>query len=340
MEGNKDISKSLYLFTKGDARAPNIRRNTILTKDMKTVHLSCRFTSNLIHNIPRVFMSVTLPELLTLLDLQQTGEDEFLGLSHGTAWNRVFGGQVIAQALVACERTVGAQRPPHSAHAYFILAGDPNLPIRFAVERIRDGKSFATRRCLASQNGKAIFALSASFQIEESGFDHAFNMPDVPMPGQLLPMQEVLHKYKDQLPASVLAYFARQRAIEIRPTSLDRYTGTQSREPRQAIWMRAAGQIPDDPMQHRAILAYLSDMTLLETALIAHGRSIFQPGLQVASLDHVLWLHRPFRADEWLLYTQDSPNASGARGLTRGLIYAQDGRLVASVAQEGLIRQV
>eukprot|EP01037_Dinobryon_pediforme_P014118 gene14118-14237_t len=285
-------------------------------------------------------MSVTLPELLTLLDLKQTGEDEFLGLCHGTAWNRVFGGQVIAQALVACERTVGAQRPPHSAHAYFILAGDPAVPIQFAVERIRDGKSFATRRCVASQKGKAIFVLSASFQIEEPGFDHAFNMPDVPGPEQLLPMQKVLSTYRDKVPASVVAYFARQNAIEIRPTSLARFAGGGSREPHQAIWMRAAGQMTDDPMQHRAVLAYLSDMTLLETALIAHGRSIFQPGLQVASLDHALWLHRPFRADEWLLYTQDSPNASGARGLTRGLIYAQDGRLIASVAQEGLIRQV
>jgi acyl-CoA thioesterase II len=285
-------------------------------------------------------MPVTLTELLTLFDLQQTGEDMFSGQSHSTVWRRVFGGQVIAQALLACERTVDATRVPHSAHAYFILPGNPNVSIQFTVERIRDGGSFSTRRCLASQNGKVIFTLSVSFQVQEPGFDHAFTMPDVPMPDQLPAMTEVLARQSVDFPPQIRAYFAQKNAIELRLTSLDRYLGQAMPDPRQAIWMRASGSVPDDPRQHRALLAYLSDMSLLDAALAAHGRTLFEPGLQAASLDHVLWFHRPFKVDEWLLFTQDSPNASGARGLTRGLIYAQDGRLIASVAQEGLIRQI
>jgi len=285
-------------------------------------------------------MAVTLPGLLKLLDLKQVTADSFHGYCHETAWKRVFGGQVIAQALVACERTVEPDRMPHSLHAYFILAGDPSLPVHFEVERIRDGKSFNTRRCVASQAGRAIFALSASFQIAEEGFDHAAPMPDVPKPDQLPVLADMIKAMADKLPKSVVAYFGQERAIEMRPTNYDRYLGKIPMEPKQAIWMRAQAQMPGDPTLHRAVLAYLSDMTLLETALIMHGRNVFQPGMQVASLDHALWFHRPFRADEWLLYTQDSPNASGARGLTRGMLYTQDGRLVASVAQEGLIRPV
>ena len=284
-------------------------------------------------------MSVTLTGLLDILDLQSTGENGFIGQCHPTAWGRLFGGQVIAQALVACARTVESAPAPHSVHAYFILAGDTSVPIEFEVERIRDGKSFATRRCVAKQKGRAIFALSASFQVEEGGFDHAFPMPDVPKPDQLPSLKDVLTQYATALPKSVTAYFAQDRAIELRPVSYDRYFGKSSATAGQNLWVRADGKLPDDPAIHRAVLAYLSDMTLLDTALIAHKSSIFQPGLQMASLDHALWFHRPFKADEWLLYTQDSPNAFGARGLTRGLIYALDGTLVASVAQEGLIRQ-
>ena len=285
-------------------------------------------------------MPVNLPELLKIFDIEPTGEDVFSGRSHPTLWRRVFGGQVIAQALIACERTVDVSRVPHSAHAYFILPGNADVPIQFAVERIRDGGSFSTRRCVASQNGRAIFALFSSFQSEEPGFDHAFAMPDVPMPDQLPSLQDSLQAHGALLPPQVRAYFTQESAIELRPTSLDRYLGRPLSDARQAIWMRASGPMGADARQHRAILAYLSDMSLLDAALVAHGRSLFQPGLQAASLDHALWFHRPFRADEWLLFTQDSPNASGARGLTRGLIYAQDGRLIASVAQEGLIRQI
>ena len=284
-------------------------------------------------------MSVTLTGLLDILDLQSTGENGFIGQCHPTAWGRLFGGQVIAQALVACVRTVESARAPHSVHAYFILAGDTSVPIEFEVERIRDGKSFATRRCVAKQKGRAIFALSASFHVEEGGFDHAFPMPDVPKPDQLPSLKDVLTQYATALPKSVTAYFAQDRAIELRPVSYDRYFGKSSATAGQNLWVRADGKLPDDPAIHWAVLAYLSDMTLLDTALIPHKSSIFQPGLQMASLDHALWFHRPFKADEWLLYTQDSPNAFGARGLTRGLIYALDGTLVASVAQEGLIRQ-
>ncbi len=284
-------------------------------------------------------MSVTLTRLLDILDLQATGENSFIGHCHPTAWGRLFGGQVIAQALIACTRTVESARSPHSLHAYFILAGDTSVPIEFEVERIRDGKSFATRRCVAKQKGRAIFALSASFQVHEGGFDHAFPMPDVPKPDQLPSLKDILTQYAAALPKTVSAYFAQDRAIELRPVSYDRYFGKSPATAEQSLWLRADGKLPDDPAIHRAVLSYLSDLTLLDTALIAHNSSIFQPGLQVASLDHALWFHRPFKADEWLLYTQDSPNAVGARGLTRGLIYAQDGTLVASVAQEGLIRQ-
>ncbi len=284
-------------------------------------------------------MSVTLSGLLDVLDLQASGDGSYIGQCHPTAWGRLFGGQVIAQALVACARTVDVSRPPHSVHCYFILAGDTSIPINFEVERIRDGKSFATRRCVATQKGRAIFALSASFQIEEAGFDHAFPMPDVPQPDQLPSLKDVLAQYQAVLPKSVTAYFAQERAIELRPVSYDRYFGKNLPTTGQSFWVRADGPLPDDPAIQRAVLAYLSDMTLLDTALIAHNSSIFQPGLQMASLDHALWFHRPFKADQWLLYTQDSPNASGARGLTRGSIYTQNGTLVASVAQEGLIRQ-
>ena len=283
---------------------------------------------------------MTSDELVSLLDLESVGPDRYLGHSPANGWKRVFGGQVIAQALIAAQRTVEG-RAPHSLHVYFILAGDPREPIVFEVERIRDGRSFATRRVLARQRGEVIFALSASFQVEEEGLEHQLPMPAASDPDGMADPTQLVALAGEAAQRRMKGFFDHIRPIEIRPLDLTRYQPTQpgqKREPRQSIWIRIAGRLPDDPAIHRAALAYLSDMTLLDTVLVAHGYSISSGKFQVASLDHALWLHRPFRADEWLLYVQDSPNACGARGLVRGLLYTRAGALVASVAQEGLLR--
>ncbi|MFZ0729759.1 MAG: acyl-CoA thioesterase II [Methylovirgula sp.] len=282
-------------------------------------------------------MAHAVDNLLMILDLERIEHNIFRGHSPQVGWQRVFGGLVIAQALVAAARTVEA-REPHSLHAYFLLPGDPSVPIVYEVDRIRDGRSFTTRRCIAIQHGRAIFALSASFQIIERGLDHALSMPDVPGPEDLPSEAELYAQFGGMFPEPMRRWFAQERPIEIRPVDLAHYLGQKRSVPVQYVWIRASGALPDDPAVHRAVLAYLSDMTLLDAALVAHGRTIFEPDLQVASLDHALWFHRPFRADQWLLYAQDSPNSGGARGLTRGLIYDRNGSLVASVAQEGLIR--
>jgi acyl-CoA thioesterase-2 len=282
-------------------------------------------------------MPSAIDNLLMILDLERIEHNIFRGHSPQVGWQRVFGGLVIAQALVAAARTV-ADREPHSLHGYFLLPGDPSVPIVYEVDRIRDGTSFTTRRCNAIQHGRPIFSLSASFQIREPGLDHALPMPDVPAPEDLPSEAEFYAQFGSMLPEPMRRWFAQDRPIEIRPVALEHYLGHKLSVPIQYVWLRAAGTLPDDPAVHRAVLAYLSDMTLLDTALVAHGRTIFEPDLQVASLDHALWFHRPFRADEWLLYAQDSPNSGGARGLTRGLIFTRAGSLVASVVQEGLIR--
>ena len=280
-------------------------------------------------------------DLVAILDLERIEHNIFRGRSPQDGRQRVFGGLVIAQALVATARTV-QDRPPHSLHGYFVLGGDPSVPIVYEVARIRDGKSFTTRNCIAVQHGRPIFSLSASFQKVEPGLDHGMAMPAVKKPDELPDIDEVSAKYGERLPGPIRDWFKNDRLIEMRPVDLSRWLDAEhaSRDPHQYIWFRAAGRLPDDPAVHRAVLAYLSDMTLLDTALIAHGRMIFEDEIQAASLDHALWFHRDFRADEWLLYAQDSPSMSGARGLTRGLIYSLDGRLVASVAQEGLLRSV
>lgn len=286
---------------------------------------------------PRRAMSHAVAELLTILDLERIEENIFRGRSPQVGWQRVFGGLVVAQALVASARTVEG-RAPHSLHGYFLLPGDPAAPIVYEVDRLRDGTSFTTRRCNAIQHGRAIFSLSASFQIEEEGLEHAVAMPDVPKPETLPSEAEMVARFGDLMPAPIRRWFASDRPIEARPVDLSRYVRHAAGAPKQCVWLRATGPLPDDPGIHRAVLAYLSDMTLLDTALIAHGHFVFDAELQIASLDHALWFHRPFRADEWLLYAQDSPNSFGARGLTRGLLFSHDGRLVASVMQEGLIR--
>ena len=280
-------------------------------------------------------------DLVAILDLERIEHNIFRGRSPQDGRQRVFGGLVIAQALVAAARTV-PDRAPHSLHAYFVLGGDESVPIVYEVARIRDGGSFTTRNCIAVQHGRPIFSMSASFQKTESGLDHGMVMRNVKGPDDVPDIDEVARQYGPRLPGPIRTWFKNNLLIEMRPVDLTRWLDggvNASRDPVQYIWFRAAGRLPDDPALHRAVLAYMSDMSLLDTALVAHGRMIFEDEIQAASLDHALWFHREFRADEWLLYAQDSPSMSGARGLTRGLIYAQDGRLVASVAQEGLLRQ-
>ena len=282
-------------------------------------------------------------DLLAILDLETLDGNRFRGRSPDVGWRRIFGGLVIAQALVATMRTVDRSLSPHSLHAYFILPGDPGLPIAYEVDNLRDGRSFATRRAVARQNGAAIFALSASFHREEAGYEHQLAMPSVPAPETLMAEKDIVNGFGDRLPEAVRRYFLRERPIELRPVSLKRYLGQtptpeEQAAPTQNVWFRATAQLPDDPRIHLAMLAYASDMTLVDTALVAHGKSVFEPDIQAASLDHAMWFHRPVRMDDWLLYAQDSPSASQALGLARGLIFTRDGRLVASVAQEGLLR--
>ncbi|MDM9624315.1 acyl-CoA thioesterase II [Rhizobium sp. S152] len=277
--------------------------------------------------------------LLSTLDLEPIEVDIFRGRSPQVGWQRVFGGQVIAQALMAAQRTVERERLVHSLHAYFMRPGDPSVPIVYQVEHIRDGSSFNTRRVVAIQHGKAIFALSASFQIEEPGFEHQIVMPDVPAPETLMDEREIAKRYLANAPEAIRKYWGRERPIEIRPVSLTHYFSDKKLDPVQHIWVRANGPVPDDRYCQASVLAYLSDMTLLDTSLYPHGTSIFDQTIQVASLDHSMWFHRPTRLDDWLLYTQDSPSASGARGLTRGSLFTRGGVLIASVAQEGLIRK-
>jgi acyl-CoA thioesterase-2 len=286
-------------------------------------------------------MSRAIEELLSILDLEYLEQNLFRGRSPQVGWQRVFGGQVIGQALVAACRTVDvAARQPHSLHAYFLLPGDPKVPIIYEVDRIRDGRSFTTRRVKAIQHGEAIFSMSASFHVAETGLAHAFPMGDVPMPEDLPDERDIRANVMPLMPDPVRRYFESERPIELKPVEYGRYLSREPMPPRFNAWIRATGRLPDDPAIHQCVLAYASDMTLLDSSLIAHGRTVFERSIQAASLDHALWFHRPFRADEWLLYAQDSPSASGALGFARGLIYTRDGTLVASVAQEGLIRDV
>lgn len=283
-------------------------------------------------------MSNAVDALLDILDLEPLERNLFRGRTPLTGRSRVFGGQVVAQALVAACRTVETRRL-HSLHAYFLLPGDPSIPIIYDVDRIRDGRSFTTRRVVAIQKGEAIFAMSASFHADETGYDHQMPMPDVPRPEELPDADEMRRTILPSLPPAVRAYFESDRPIELKPVELSRYRDGAPLPPKFHVWFRASHRLPDNPALHQCVLAYASDMTLLDASLIAHGRTVFERTIQAASLDHALWLHRPFRMDEWLLYAQDSPSAHGALGFARGLVFNLRGELVASVAQEGLVRR-
>jgi len=283
-------------------------------------------------------MAFDLDNLYDLLDLEYIEHNIFRGRSIDIGSGAVFGGQALAQSLVAAQRTVDDSRVCHSMHGYFILPGDVDAPIVYEVDRLRDGNSFTTRRIVAIQHGRAIFNMAASFQTPEDGVDHQGEMPDVPGPEELPRELDLIRQVKDQIPDELRSFYTRERPIEFRPVDpVDPFNPTPE-PPANHVWLRARGELPDERLLHQAVLAYATDYGLLGTALRPHGLSFVQPNLQLATLDHALWMHRPVQADDWLLYAMDSPSASGARGFTRGKIFSADGTLVASVAQEGLMR--
>jgi acyl-CoA thioesterase-2 len=281
-------------------------------------------------------MGTPLDELLELLDLEPLETDVFRGRSPQDFRQRVFGGQVAGQALIAAGRTVDPAREVHSLHAYFLRPGDPKIPILYLVDRIRDGKSFTTRRVVAVQHGQAIFNLAASFTSGEEGIEHQIPAPVTPTAEQLPPLGDVLADHSD----NPVVEWVSTSPIELR------YAGAHpllvepgvEHEPRTAVWLRAAGALPDDPLLHVCVVTYASDITLLDSALLAHGKAWGRGEVVGASLDHAMWFHRPFRADEWLLYDQESPVATSGRALAEGRIFTADGRLAVSVVQEGLMR--
>jgi acyl-CoA thioesterase-2 len=282
-------------------------------------------------------MTSTPSMLVDILDLERIEVDIFRGRSPNENLQRVFGGQVAGQALVAAGRTVPPDRPVHSLHAYFIRPGDPDVPIVYTVDRIRDGRSFTTRRVVAVQHGRAIFALSASFQVAEAGPEYQPPMPAAPDPETVPIWQERLREFGEQVPAR----WIRPRPVEVRYVGDPPWAAHADRvprEPRTMVWLRASGMLPDDPLLHVCAVTYASDMTLLDAVLLGYGQAWDERSVTGASLDHAMWFHGPFRADEWLLYVQESPAAAGARGLARGQVFRRDGRLVTSVVQEGLVR--
>jgi acyl-CoA thioesterase-2 len=283
-------------------------------------------------------MNGSIKEVLELLDLEAIEVNIFRGISPKDRWQRVFGGQVLGQALVAAYRTVEA-RVCHSLHAYFIRPGDPKVPILYEVDRSRDGKSFATRRVVAIQHGEQIFNMAVSFQVPETGLEHQFDAPKVAGPEGLETEEQRRRRLAHTLPEHIREHIGRENPMDLRPVEdEDDLMNPKKGPPYQHVWLKAKGEMPADLAMHQCVLAYASDMTLLDTCLMPHGISWFSGRLQSASLDHAMWFHHPFRVDEWLLYAQDSPSAAGARGFNRGSLYSRDGKLVASVAQEGLIR--
>lgn len=283
-------------------------------------------------------MRDVLQELLDLLRLEPIEQRIFRGQSQDLGWGAVFGGQALGQALSAAAQTVPADRHVHSLHAYFLRQGDARRPIVYEVDAIRDGGSFTTRRVIGVQGGHAIFSLAASFQGDEPGLAHADTMPDVPDPDTLVSELEIARRHADKIPALLRTMATAERPIEIRPVQPFNLLDPKPAPPRRQLWYRATGRLPDDPAVHRYLLAYASDFNFLVTAMLPHGVSWLTPGMQVASLDHAMWFHQPFRMDEWLLYDVESPWAGGGRGLVKGSFYSRDGRLVATVVQEGLIR--
>ncbi|WP_434135861.1 acyl-CoA thioesterase II [Pseudomonas luteola] len=284
-------------------------------------------------------MSTVLDDLVALLSLESIEENLYRGRSQDLGFPQLFGGHVLGQALSAASQTVDASRQVHSLHGYFLRPGDVTIPVVYEVDRVRDGGSFTTRRVTAIQKGKPIFFCSASFQGLEPGFEHQSEMPDVPDPDSLASELDYIQQFAQFIPEPTREKLLAPKPIEIRPVKVTHPFDPEPTAPSRHVWFRANGQLPDNPALHRYLLAYASDFNLLPTSLLPHGISYWNKEMQVASLDHALWFHQPLRVDEWLLYSMDSPWAGGARGLCRGSIYNRAGQLVASVAQEGLIRK-
>ncbi len=282
-------------------------------------------------------MTNSLTDLIALLDLETIELNIFRGQSRDIGNPQVFGGQVLGQALTAASRTIEA-RVVHSLHAYFLRRGDVDAPIVYEVDRARDGGSFSVRRVVAIQHGRPIFNMAASFQAVEEGLEHQATMPDVPGPEDLLDISQIVEKMPDSIPVRVRRFLSYERPFQVRPVRWERFMASKDSEPVRHVWFKAGEPLPDDPHLHQRLLAYMSDYELLGTATLPHGLEIFEQKLQMASLDHAMWFHRPCRVDEWLLFSYDSPSASGARGLSRGQLFNEAGVLVASTAQEGLIR--
>lgn len=284
-------------------------------------------------------MPKSLIDLPAILDLEPIEVNLFRGRSPNASSQRLFGGQVIGQAMVAACRTVES-RLPHSLHCYFIQPGDAHIPIIYQVERLRDGKSYSTRRVSAIQHGKMIVSIMVSFHASEEGtFDHQAKMPDVQPPGKFTAQELSKQPMFPAMPEIIRRYYEPNRPVELRPVEIARYVGQRIDDGRIHIWMRSSAKLPDDPALHMCALAYASDLSLLDAVMARYGRTLFDERMMSASLDHTMWFHRPFRADEWLLYAKESPTAQGGRGLTRGLIFKPDGTLVASAAQEGSVRE-
>jgi acyl-CoA thioesterase II len=282
-------------------------------------------------------MDQRLADLLQLLELEQLEVNLFRGASRDIGSPQVFGGQVLGQALSAAAATVEG-RVVHSLHAYFLRRGDCTAPIVYEVDRSLDGHSFANRRVVAIQHGQQIFNMTASFQVAESGFDHQMAMPQVTPPEGLPDSDGPPAQLLARLPERVRRFFEQPRPFEFRAVQPIEYLHPRREAPAREIWFRAVGALPEDEMLHRRLLAYVSDFFLLDTATLPHGTSLLRPNLVMASIDHAMWFHRPLRVDDWLLYAMESPSASGARGFARASVFARDGRLVASAAQEGLVR--
>jgi acyl-CoA thioesterase-2 len=279
-----------------------------------------------------------LDELLKLLKLEKIEENIFRGNSQDLGFGNIFGGQVLGQTLSAASQTVPPERSAHSLHAYFLRPGDPAKPIVYQVDCIRDGKSFTTRLVVAIQKGRAIFNMSASFQVDESGFEHQATMPDVPGPDGILSEIEMARSVEDKIPLPIRNQILCVKPIEIRPINPMNPFAPKKKKPVRYVWFKTISQMPDDLSIHKYILAYASDFGLVSTSLYPHGRTFWDPDIQIASLDHAMWFHRDFRMDDWLLYAIESPSAGKARGLNHGHIFTRDGQLVASTSQEGLIR--
>ncbi|MBU54745.1 MAG: acyl-CoA thioesterase II [Deltaproteobacteria bacterium] len=283
-------------------------------------------------------MSKVLDELLALLSLEAIEKGIYRGQSQDLGFGAVFGGQVIGQALSAAKETIPEDRHVHSFHCYFLRAGDAQKPIVYDVQQVRDGRSFHMRRVEAIQHGQSIFYMTASFQVDEEGLEHQAEMPSVPPPEELMSELEIARKYQERIPAHIREQITCDKPIEMKPVKFHNPLNPKPMEPVRHIWFRTNGKLPDNPIVHRYLLAYASDFNFLPTATQPHGISFMSPRMKMASLDHAMWFHRDFRFDDWLLYSIDSPSASGARGLVRGQFFTRDGKLVASTTQEGLIR--